>query len=108
MNLIANARSCQQILTGPQPGIGDTHGCPFRHFSVDNLIASIQDELNVRDQRILGEIREAVRAKHYHIACTKVFEATHPANGTLAETISHPNHYFEMSFGLDDSQKTVP
>ena len=73
---------------------------------MDNLLASIQDDLNVRDQRILGEIREAVQAKHYHIACTKVFEATHPANGSVAETINHPNQYFEMSFRLDESQNT--
>jgi DNA primase large subunit len=41
-----------------------------------------------------------VIAKHYHIACTKVFEAIHPANGSLAESINHPNQYFETSFGL--------
>jgi len=75
---------------------------------MDNLVASIEGDLNIRDQRILQEIREAVQAKHYHIACTKVFEATHPANGSLAETINHPNRYFEMSFGLDDSLKAVP
>jgi DNA primase large subunit len=92
--------SCQQILSGPQPGPGDAHGCPFRHFSVDNLIATIEDDFHIRDARILREIKEAVTAKHYHIACTKVFEATHSANGSLAESINHPNHYFETSFGL--------
>lgn len=97
-----NSSSCQQILTGPQPGPGDAHGCPFRHFSVENLIATIEDDLHIRDARILREIREAVAAKHYHIACTKVFEATHPANESLAESINHPNQYFETSFGLPE------
>jgi DNA primase large subunit len=76
------------------------HGCPFRHFSVDNLITSIEDDLNIRDPRVLREIKDAVQGKHYHVACTKVFEATHPANGSLAESINHPNVYFDMSFNL--------
>jgi DNA primase large subunit len=73
---------------------------------VENLVASIQDDLNIHDPRVLREITDAVEAKHYHVACTKVFEATHPANGILAETINHPNRYFEMSFGLGDTQQT--
>jgi DNA primase large subunit len=100
-----NPCSCQQILMGPQPGIGDMHGCPFRHFSVDNLIASIEDDLNIRDPRVLREIKDAVQGKHYHVACTKVFEATHPANGSLVESINHPNVYFDMSFKLGDAQE---
>lgn len=73
---------------------------------MENLIASIEDDLNIRDSRILREIKDAVQAKHYHIACTKVFEATHPANGSLAESINHPNQYFETSLGLHDGQET--
>lgn len=96
---VINRPSCQQILTGPQPGPGDAHGCPFRHFSIDSLIATIEDDLQIRDARILREIKDAVTAKHFHVACTKVFEATHPTNGSLAESINHPNNYFETSFG---------
>jgi len=69
---------------------------------VDNLIATLEDDLHIRDARILREVRDAVTAKHFHIACTKVFEATHPANGSLVESINHPNHYFETSYGLTD------
>lgn len=47
---------------------------------------------------------EAVSAKHFHIACTKVFEATHPADGSLSESINHPNQYFETSFALAENK----
>jgi DNA primase large subunit len=56
--------------------------------------------MNIRDSRVIREIKEAVAAKHYHVACTKVFEVTHPTSGSLPESINHPNHYFETSFGL--------
>lgn len=97
--------SCQQILTGPQPGPGDSHGCPFRHFSTESLIATLEDDLQIRDPRILHEIKEAVSAKRFHIACTKVFEATHPSNGSLSESINHPNQYFESSFALVENKR---
>ena len=96
----AKEDSCQQILTGPQPGTGDAHGCPFRHFSIENLIATLEDDLHIRDQKVLREIKDAVAGKHFHVACTKVFEATHPTSGSLAESINHPNQYFESSMGL--------
>ena len=97
--------SCQQILTGPQPLPGDAHGCPFRHFSIDNLIATLEDDLHIRDSKTLRDVREAVMEKHFHIACTRVFEATHPSIGSLAESINHPNHYFETSFALRQEKR---
>lgn len=92
--------SCQQIISGPTPGPGEAHGCPFRHFSIDSLVATLEDDLHINDPRTIREIKDAIAGKHYHVACTKVFEATHPVNGALAESINHPNQYFETSVGL--------
>ena len=50
--------------------------------------------------RLLKEIKEAVAGKHFHVACTKVFEATNSLHASLPETISHPNQYFEHNMAL--------
>jgi DNA primase large subunit len=89
--------SCQQILTGPNPGAGECHGCPYKHFSKDALTASLS-KLGIHDNKTLKDVHESVATKHYHVACTKVFEATNP-NVALKESISHPNMYFEKSSG---------
>jgi DNA primase large subunit len=74
---------------------------------MDNLIATLEDDMHIRDPKIIREIKDAVSSKHFHIACTKVFEATHPSSGSLTESINHPNHYFESSFGLAQSTTEV-
>ena len=87
------------------PGPGDAHGCPFKHFSWDNLSASIQS-LGINESKQIREIEDAVRNKHYHVACTKVWEFTHPnAKGGLLESINHPNMYFEKSYKLANSDQ---
>lgn len=60
----------------------------------------IEDDLNIKDPKMVREIKDAVIGKHFHVACTKVFEATHPTSGSLAESINHPNYYFESSLAL--------
>jgi DNA primase large subunit len=37
--------SCQRILTEHTPGPGEAHGCPYRHFSGENLTALLQVSL---------------------------------------------------------------
>ena len=111
--------SCQQILTGPNPGSGDCHGCPYKHFSQEALAASL-DRMGVTDGKVQKEVHEAVKHKHFHVACTRVFEATHPSSGVsssagdgtggadrrLQESISHPNMYFERSLALSGGPQT--
>ncbi|KAK9322697.1 eukaryotic and archaeal DNA primase, large subunit-domain-containing protein [Lipomyces orientalis] len=97
-------RSCAQILTDAAPGANEHHGCPYRQFSEDNLVAAIQG-LGVSDQGVLRGVRDDVRNKQYHVACTRVFEATHKAVGAKStvgvgvgmETVTHPNLYFDRS-----------
>ncbi|KAK0546840.1 DNA primase subunit pri2 [Tilletia horrida] len=101
------ARSCQRILTQDQPGPQDTHGCPFRHFSPANLSAGLSAMYGIpaADQ---AEILSAVKAGHYHVGCTRLFELTHRKDGIKrgggldgkGESVSHPNRYFEQSFLL--------
>lgn len=46
----------------------------------------------------------AVKAKHYHVACTRVFEITHSKYGVkkgegvgMGESVTHPNQYAAKS-----------
>ncbi|KAI0709357.1 DNA primase large subunit [Earliella scabrosa] len=100
------AKSCQQILMSDEPGPGDSHGCPYRHFSADNLQSALltmygEHGLTSAD---MPEIMNMVKAKHYHVACTRVFEITHARQGVKkgegvggGESVTHPNQYAARS-----------
>ncbi|KAJ5508884.1 DNA primase large subunit eukaryotic/archaeal [Penicillium freii] len=107
--------SCQKILGDSNPGIGQTHGCPYRHYSVDNLVGFLQ-ATGVSDKEVLRGVREDVGKMRYHIACNRVFEATHKNeikkvkedgswSQTDLDTIVHPNTYFKRSFLLKQMAK---
>ncbi|KAI0665152.1 DNA primase large subunit [Cubamyces menziesii] len=104
------AKSCQQILMSDQPGPGDSHGCPYRHFSADNLQSALltmygEHGLTSGDMQ---EIMSTVKAGHYHVACTRVFEITHARQGVKkgegvggGESVTHPNQYAARSRELE-------
>ncbi|KAL4931740.1 DNA primase subunit PRI2 [Aspergillus undulatus] len=107
--------SCQKILQDSSPGVGQTHGCPYRHFSVDNLIGLLQST-GMHDKDLLRGVREDVEKTRYHIACNRVFEWTHKTeikrakeDGSASEidldTIVHPNTYFKRSYLLKQAGK---
>ncbi|EEP81841.1 conserved hypothetical protein [Uncinocarpus reesii 1704] len=107
--------SCQKILTDNAPGAGQTHGCPYRHFSVDNLISLLQ-ATGVNDRETLQGVREDVAKTRYHIACNRVFEYVHKddlkkakdegiMNQADLDTIVHPNTYFKRSYQLKNLGK---
>lgn len=107
--------SCQKILNDTGPSVGQTHGCPYRHFAVDNLIGLLQS-VGVHDDDVLRGVREDVEKSRYHIACNRVFEWTHKTEikrvkeeGTWSQTdldtIVHPNTYFKRSYLLKHHQK---
>jgi DNA primase large subunit len=92
-----------QIITGSQPGPGQSHGCPFRHYSETNLSAALSTtyRLSSLDQK---EILAAVKNKHFHVACTRLFEIQHASNGVVkgeglgkGDMVDHPNKFFERS-----------
>lgn len=99
------ARSCARIITQDTPGPQDTHGCPFRHYSPQNLSAALSSRYSLTSSQN-SEILSNVKAGHYHVACTRLFEITHnvkkgsglDGNG---ESVSHPNRYFERSWKLE-------
>ncbi|KAF7332250.1 Rsec15 protein [Mycena kentingensis (nom. inval.)] len=100
------AKTCQQILTG-----GGDPGCPFRHFSTDNLRNSLVSmyELSNSD---LTDVMNKVKGNHFHVACTQVFEITHAAQGVKrgegvggGESITHPNQYVAKSMELTKARE---
>ncbi|KAN0114462.1 DNA primase, large subunit [Hyaloscypha variabilis] len=102
--------SCQKILTEHPPGPGESHGCPYRHFSTENLTALLQ-AVGVKDHEVLRGVKEDKEKMKYHLACNRVFEYAHKQelkkvkdDGTWGaaqlETIVHPNEYFKRSYLL--------
>ncbi|CAL5067341.1 unnamed protein product [Urochloa decumbens] len=84
--------SCQKIISAT-PGVGDHHGCPYRHFGEENLRAAL-NKMGVSGHT-LEEIMDKVKNRHYQLACTLTFEATH---GVSCDSgINHPNQYFSES-----------
>ncbi|KAL2903866.1 putative DNA primase large subunit, partial [Bienertia sinuspersici] len=88
--------SCQKIISCT-PGVGDHHGCPYRHFSEENLKAALS-KIGV-STRAMTDVMDKVRNKHYQLACTLTFEAVH--DSSCDSGINHPNQYFS------DSQKIL-
>ena len=105
--------SCVQILTGEAPGTGEAHGCPYRHFSEDNLTSALLSTYSSQGLTTshFPEIMEAVKSKHYHVACTRVFEITHAKDGVkkgegvgAGESVTHPNQYAARSRELEKAR----
>ncbi|POS88316.1 DNA primase, partial [Erysiphe pulchra] len=109
--------SCQRILTEHAPGTGEAHGCPYRHFSVDNLLALLRD-MGIQDQETLKGVKEDKEKTKYHLACNRVFEYVHRSqikkvrsegtwDAAQLETIVHPNEYFKRSYLLKKMGKPL-
>ncbi|KAI9742817.1 MAG: hypothetical protein M1818_003546 [Claussenomyces sp. TS43310] len=110
--------SCQKILTEHPPGPGEAHGCPYRHFSVENLTALLQ-AVGITDQSVLRGVREDKEKQKFHLACNRVFDHAHAReirkvreDGTWTaaqlETIVHPNDYFKRSYLLRNLSRAMP
>ncbi|KND91768.1 putative DNA primase large subunit [Tolypocladium ophioglossoides CBS 100239] len=107
--------SCQKILTEHPPGPGEAHGCPYRHFDLENLTALVQ-AMGVTDRSVLQGVKEDKDHQKYHMACNRVFEHLHKAEikkakdeGVMTsnqlETLVHPNDYFKRSYILKNLGK---
>jgi len=88
--------SCVKIITSNHPSAGDHHGCPFRHFSPENLRSTLRagqvPEANIQ------EVLELVKNQHFQVACTRYYEITHKIP-TQTDLIEHPNTYVDLSMG---------
>ena len=107
--------SCQKILTEHPPGPSEAHGCPYRHFSIDNLTSMLQ-ATGLGDREVLKGVKEDVEKKRYHIACNRVFEWAHQKEikkvkddgawgAADLDTIVHPNAYFKRGYLLKNLGK---
>lgn len=100
--------SCNKILVEHAPGPGEQHGCPYRHYSLEALKATLGRE-GVTDRETLRGVEEDRKKMKFHMACNRVFEYTHARElkrakeeglGVARETIVHPNEYFKRSMLL--------
>lgn len=62
--------SCQRILTEHAPGPGDAHGCPYRHFTLENL-GTLLRASGVTDRAVLQGVKEDTENQKYHLACNR-------------------------------------
>ncbi|KAI0444548.1 DNA primase, large subunit [Xylaria telfairii] len=107
--------SCQKILMEHPPGPGEAHGCPYRHFSLENLTALLQG-VGITDRAVLHGVKEDKESQKFHMACNRVFEYVHKneikkakdegvMTSAQLETIVHPNEYFKRSYLLKNLGK---
>jgi DNA primase large subunit len=68
---------CQKILMEHPPGSGDAHGCPYRHFNMENLSTLLQG-MGVTDRGVLQGVKDDKDATKYHIACNR-YVANYPS-----------------------------
>jgi DNA primase large subunit len=94
-----------------QPGPQDNHGCPFRHFDLDNLNLALSTHYRLTSPQDIADIQGLIKADKYHVACTRVFELTHASKGVKkgegigsGESVSHPNQYTARSRELEREQ----
>ncbi|KAI2643384.1 DNA primase, large subunit [Xylaria nigripes] len=108
--------SCQKILTEHPPGPGEAHGCPYRHFNLENLIGLLQS-VGITDRSVLQGVKEDKQGQKFHMACNRVFEYVHKneikkakdesvMTAAQLETIVHPNEYFKRSYVLKNLGKS--
>lgn len=100
--------SCNKILVEHAPGPGEQHGCPYRHYSLEALKATLGRE-GVTDREVMRGVEEDRKKMKFHMACNRVFEYVHARELKRAkeeqldiakETIVHPNEYFKRSMLL--------
>lgn len=98
---------CSRIITGTAPGVGDHHGCPFRHASSEGLTSTLLAYAGPTGVRLTAaqadELVEMSRGAHCQAACTRLFEWTRgQAPGSL-ETFAFPTRFLEASLRLSSS-----
>ncbi|PVD23016.1 hypothetical protein C0Q70_16277 [Pomacea canaliculata] len=92
--------SCIKIITTNTPGVGDFHGCPFKHSDPDVLRQKLAGQ--GLKQEGVDQVMQFVKGGHYQVACARVFELIHGSlSGGLIDvevSFQHPNQYFEESY----------
>ncbi|BFZ00072.1 hypothetical protein BsWGS_03111 [Bradybaena similaris] len=89
---------CMKIIMNNPPAVGDSHGCPFRHFDTEFLKQRISSFGLPKDG--VDVVMKYTKGGHCQVACAKFFELTHGISDSGSEVemvIQHPNQYFENS-----------
>lgn len=83
------------------------HGCPFQRLSADKLVMLLKEH-GVTDEEGIDEVKRHAETKQIHLACSKTYELTHPADKTKYEhTISSPVQYFQRAVEFSKSKGTT-
>ncbi|XP_064395296.1 DNA primase large subunit-like [Halichondria panicea] len=86
--------SCLKIILSNNPGQGDHHGCPFRHWD-DSHIRQMLTTHGVSHKGVTN-ITAYLKDDHYQLACQKYYEITH-AIEAAPFSLEHPSQYFRES-----------
>jgi hypothetical protein len=57
-------------LTEHAPSSGEAHGCPYRHFTIENL-AGLLRASGVTDHAVLKGVKEDTESQKFHMACNR-------------------------------------
>jgi DNA primase large subunit len=80
---------CQKIIMGSPPGVGEVHGCPYRHWDEPHLRAALAR--SGLGGAAVEDVLGSVRTHDYQLACRKQWEARF---GCRADDVgNHPNVY---------------
>lgn len=90
-----SAYSCQKILNENAPGPTDVHGCPFKHYDINNLKARLVS-FGINNENDLESIINVITSsKNFNSACTKYFSIKFQRDLPDGFTITHPNQFFQ-------------
>lgn len=100
-----SAFSCSKIQNGNQPGTGDSHGCPFKHYDVNNLTKMLKKH-NIEEENIL-EMVDLSKQQQFSAACNCYFACKNKGI-RLPNGITHPNQYYNDSRKIAKNIYIIP
>jgi len=90
--------NCSKIILGAGPGVGEYHGCPYRHYDEANLNRLLERSgVGVTERE---EMLKLSKGQHYQLACAKHFEVSHKGAESVISLDgvgNHPNAFFAAS-----------
>ena len=70
--------SCSKIIIGESaPGVGEYHGCPFKHFDPSKLNRTLEKTGGDLSFQERDELVKLAGERKYQVACLRHFELTH-------------------------------
>lgn len=87
--------NCRKIITGPRPGNGEFHGCPFASTEINTLKKYLAESYKI-PQGELSHIGQLINSRDYQLACLRVFAYRH--DGSTGDSVgNHPLTWYEES-----------